>query len=233
MEAATKIISYKSTLRVKRFLDKYSLNLKTSKAKIINYAFFEMFIKKNNKVTPEVIAKYIVDNTFKFKKENYTLHILVDYDKRISELKKEVEIINRTEYHDNEFRGILLSFYIDKFSFMRKKKVSNYLKEDVTPQQVGLYFNTNLMNDINELCKRYQLNAGMLIFDILTDVQLGNLPFESFPKDVVIESSEKERIIVYLPILIHQELKNLPLTNSFVAEIRAEQFLKKFKLKKG
>ena len=123
MASTTRIIAYKSTLKVKRLLNKYSENLKTSKAKIINYAFYEIFVKyPENKVTLETIATYIKTNNFDLKKDNYTLHILVDYYAGISALKKKVQTINNTNYHDNEFIGLLLSFYFDKISFLRKKK---------------------------------------------------------------------------------------------------------------
>jgi hypothetical protein len=233
MESSTRIISYKATLRVKRLLNTYSGNLKTSKAKIINYALYEIFIKNPKKATASIIADYITSNNLDLKKDNYTLHILIEYYDRIVKLKEEVQIINKTDYHDNEFLGILLSFYFDKFSFLRKKKVNEYLKEDQKPSQIGLYLNKELKCRINELCKIYQLNAGMLIFDILTDLNLGKLPFKSFPEDVIIESEKKERIIIYLPSFIHDELNNLPLSNSFITEIRSEQYLTKYKLKKG
>lgn len=57
--------------------------------------------------------------------------------------------------------------------------------------------------------------------------------FNSLPKNLVIESKEKERIIVYLPPYIYQQLNELPLSNSFITEIRSEQYFQKFKLKKG
>jgi hypothetical protein len=232
METSTRIISYKATLRVKRFLDKYSGNLKTSKAKLINFALFEIFIKYPNKATPAKIANYIKTEEFELIKGNYTLHILVDYYNRFEQLKKEVQDINKTEYHDNEFFGLLLSFYIDEVGFLRKKKVSEYFKSEDKPSQIGLYLNKEIKCRINELCSIYQLNAGTLIFDILTDTDLGNLPFKSFPKDVFINTSEKERIIIYLPHSLHEQLNNLPLTNSFITEIRGEQYLKKYKLRK-
>lgn len=122
MESSTRIISYKATLRVKRLLNTYSGNLKTSKAKIINYALYEIFIKNSKKATASIIADYITSNNLDLKKDNYTLHILIEYYDRIVKLKEEVQIINKTDYHDNEFLGILLSFYFDKFSFLRKKK---------------------------------------------------------------------------------------------------------------
>ena len=93
-----------------------------------------------------------------------------------------------------------------------------------------MYLHIELKRRINELCKTYQLNAGMLLFDILTDIDLGSLPFKSFPTDVLIESKKKERIMIYLPKYIHQQLNELPLTNSFIAEIRSIQYLNKFKL---
>ena len=232
MEASTRIISYKATLKVKQFLNKYSDNLKTSKAKIINYAFFEIFIKNPNKATAPIIAEYITSKSLDLKKDNYTLHILMDYYNQLMKLKEDVQIINKRNYHDNEFLGFLLSFYFDKFSFMQKKKVNKILKEDQKPSQIGLYLNKTLKCRINELCKKYQLNAGMLIFDILSDAELGNLPFKSFPKDVYIDSAEKERIIIYLPPSLHHQLKSLPLTNSFITEIRSEQYFEKFKFKK-
>jgi len=232
MGSATRIISYKATLRVKRLLNQYSENLKTSKAKIINYALYEIFIKYPNKATAAAIATYITSNNFDLKKDNYTLHILIDYYDRFLALKEEVQTINHIEYHDNEFFGFLLSFYFDKISFVRKKKVNEHLKNDPKPSQIGLYLNKELKDRINKLCKDYQLNAGMLLFDILTDVDLGNLPFKFLPNDVVIESKEKERIIIYLPQYIHQQLNELPLTNSFITEIRSEQYLNKFNLKK-
>lgn len=233
METSTRIISYKATPQVKSFLDKYSENLKTSKAKLINFALFEIFIKYPNKVTPASIANYITSEEFELIKGNYTLHILVDYYNRFVQLKKEVQVINKTEYHDNEFFGILLSFYIDEVGFIRKKKVIEYFKENKKPSQIGLYLNKELKSRINELCSTYQINAGTLIFDILTDTDLGNLPFKSFPKDIYINSSEKERIIIYLPNSLHLQLNGLPLTNSFITEIRSEQYLKKYKLRKG
>ena len=171
---------------------------------------YEIFIK-NPKKLHSIIADYITSNNLDLKKDNYTLHILIEYYDRIVKLKEEVQIINKTDYHDNEFLGILLSFYFDKFSFLRKKKVNEYLKENHKPSQIGLYLNKELKCRINELCKIYQLNAGMLIFDILTDLNLGKLPFKSFPEDVIIESEKKERIIIYLPSFIHDELNNLPL----------------------
>ena len=122
MGSPTRIIAYKSTLKVKRLLNKYSENLKTSKAKIINYAFYEILVKYPDDATSETIATYIKTNNFDLKKDNYTLHILVDYYDQISALKKEVQTINSTDYHDNEFIGFLLSFYFDKISFLRKKK---------------------------------------------------------------------------------------------------------------
>ena len=122
MQASTRIISYKATTRVKRFLNHYSDNLKTSKAKIINYALYEIFIKYPKKATASAIAKYITSNSFDLKKDSYTLHILLDYYERIIELKNQVQTINNKEYHDNEFLGLLLSFYFDKITFMQKKK---------------------------------------------------------------------------------------------------------------
>lgn len=122
MEASTRIISYKATLRVKRLLNTYSDNLKTSKAKIINYALYEIFIKNPKKASASLIADYITSNNLDLKKDNYTLHILIEYYDRIVKLKEDVQIINKTDYHDNEFFGILLSFYFDKFSFLKKKK---------------------------------------------------------------------------------------------------------------
>jgi hypothetical protein len=232
MEASTRIVSYKATEDVKRFLDKYSVNLKTSKAKIINFALFEIFIKNPNKAAPAAIAKYIASNEFELIKGNYTLHILIDYYNRFVDLEKDVQAINAKEYHDNEFFGLLLSFYIDEIGFMRKKKVIEYFKTEQKPSQIGLYLNKSLKQSINDLCTIYQLNAGTLIFDILTDTDLGNLPFKSFPKDVYINSSEKERIMIYLPDSLHTQLNSLPLTNSFVTEIRSEQYLKKYKLKR-
>ena len=70
----------------------------------------------------------------------------------------------------------------------------------------------------------------MLIFDILTDTELGNLPFKGLPEDVYISSDEKDRIIIYLPVSIHQELNELPLTNSFITGIRSEQYFNKYNL---
>ncbi|MCF7625483.1 hypothetical protein CQ056_25895 [Peribacillus simplex] len=233
MSSSTRIISYKATIRVKRNLEKFSDNLKTSKAKIINYAFYELFIKYPDKATPEVIADYISLNTFDLKKSNYTLHILIDYYDRITEIKSKVQTIKNVEYHDNEFIGLLLAFYFDKVSFLRKKKVNEQFKEFKKPSQIGLYLNKDLKGKITELCQDYQLNAGMLLFDILTDTDLGKLPFNSLPKNIVIESEEKERIMVFLPPYIHKQLNELPLSNSFIAEVRSEQYLHKFELKKG
>lgn len=230
METSTRIISYKSTLRVKRLLNSYAKNLKTSKAKIINYAFFEMFVKNPQKTKAKDIAEYMVSNKLELKKDNYTLHILNDYYAEITNLKKEVQLINNISYHDNEFIGSLLSFYFDKASFLRKKKVNKYLVKETQPKQIGIYLNKALKETINETCESYQLNAGLLLFDILTDTNLGDLPFKELP-EIVIDSEEKERIIIYLPRLLHEHLNSLPLTNSFISEIRAEQYIKKYKIK--
>ena len=121
---------------------------------------------------------------------------------------------------------LFLSYYFDKFTFMqKKKKVIEHLKEVQEPSQIGLYLNIELKSRINELCKTYQLNAGMLLFDILTDVDLGSLPFRSFPTDVVIESKKKKSCF-YLPKYIHQAFNKFPLTNSFIAEIRVRTVFK-------
>lgn len=235
MSVPTKITSYKLTLKTKRKLEQYATNLKTSKAKIINYGLYEIFVKYNEKFDANTVASYINNTSLNLKPDSYTFHLAVDYYERIVSLKKEVQAITYDEYHDNEFIGILLSFYFDKVAMFRKKKVNEYLQKDEQPSQIGLYLNKKLKEKINGICNRYQLNAGVLIFDILTDIRLGDLPFGHFPKDVVIESEEKDRIIIFLPPTLHQQLKNLPLSNSFVTEIRAEQYLKKFNLtsKKG
>lgn len=235
MGVPTKITSYKLTLKTKRKLEQYAANLKTSKAKIINYGLFEIFVKYAEKVDANTVATYISNTSLNLKPDSYTFHLGVDYYERIMALKKEVQSITYNEYHDNEFIGILLSFYFDKLAIFRKKKVNEYLEKGEQPSQIGLYLNKKLKEKINEICNRYQLNAGVLIFDILTDIRLGDLPFGHFPKDVVIESEEKDRIIIFLPPTLHQQLKNLPLSNSFVTEIRAEQYMKKFNLtsKKG
>lgn len=230
METSTRIISYKATLKVKRLLDSYAKNLKTSKAKIINYAFFEIFVKNPKKTKAEDLANYVSSNRLELKKDNYTLHILNSYYEEITKLKKEVQLINNISYHDNEFIGSLLSFYFDKTSFLRKKKVSKYLVKEQQPKQIGIYLNKDLKETINETCGNYQLNAGVLIFDILTDSNLGDLPFKEL-RDIIIDSDKKERIIIYLPLLLHEHLNSLPLTNSFVSEIRAEQYIKKYRIK--
>ncbi|MEQ7807784.1 MULTISPECIES: hypothetical protein [Priestia] len=230
MGVPTKITSYKLTLKTKRKLEQYATNLKTSKAKIINYALFEIFVKYTKKIDAAAVATYIKDTNLNLKPDSYTFHLSVDYYERIVQLKREVQAINYSEYHDNEFIGILLSFYFDKVAIFRKKKVNEYLIKDQQPSQIGLYLNKKLKDKINNICNRYQLNAGVIIFDILTDIHLGKLPFGHFPKDVVIDSEEKDRIIIFLPPTLHQQLKNLPLSNSFITEIRAEQYLKKFNL---
>ena len=95
-------------MRVKRFLDHYSGNLKTSKAKIINYALYEIFIKNPQKATASAIAEYIKSNSFDLKKDSYTLHILIDYYERIPRIEKSSsKTINNKEYHDNEFLGFV------------------------------------------------------------------------------------------------------------------------------
>ncbi|MED4455622.1 hypothetical protein [Metabacillus fastidiosus] len=230
MKGATKVTSYKLTLKVKRLLEKYSSNLKTSKAKLINYGLFEVFVKNKEKIGPDIIAEYINSTKLILKKDTYTFHILEEYYNQITNLKEEVEKINNTKYHDNEFLGIILSFYFDKIAFLRKKKVIEQLEEDEKPSQIGLYLNIKLKKRINELCEKYQLNAGTLFFDVLSDISSKNFPFHSFPKNIYIESEEKERIIIYLPKYIHNELNENPLSNSFIAEIRAEQFFKKFNI---
>lgn len=230
MGVPTKITSYKLTLKTKRKLEQYATNLKTSKAKIINYGLFEIFVKYAEKVDANTVATYISNTSLNLKPDSYTFHLGVDYYERIIALKKEVQSITYNEYHDNEFIGILLSFYFDKLAIFRKKKVNEYLEKGEQPSQVGLYLNKNLKEKINKICDIYQLNAGVLIFDILTDIHLGDLPFGNFPKDVVIESEEKDRIIIFLPPNLHQQLKIIPLSNSFITEIRAEQYLKKFNL---
>ena len=45
-----------------------------------------------------------------------------------------------------------------------------------------------------------------------------------------ISRNEKDRIIIYLPVSIHQELNELPLTNSFITGIRSEQYFNKYSL---
>ncbi|MED4587862.1 hypothetical protein [Priestia flexa] len=232
MSSQTKITSYKLTLRAKRKLEQYALNLKTSKAKIINYALYEIFVKNEHKITAETIASYIKETKLNLKPDSYTFHLSFDYYDRIVLLKNDVQIINYTEYHDNEFIGILLSFYFDKVAIFRKKKVDKYLIKETKPSQIGLYLNKDLKDNINEICNRYQLNAGVLIFDILTDIEFGDLPFKNLPQDVVINSEEKERIIIFIPPMLHKQLKETPLSNSFIAEIRAEQYLKKYNLKR-
>lgn len=67
-------------------------------------------------------------------------------------------------------------------------------------------------------------------FDVLSEISSKNFPFHSFPNNIYIESKEKERTIIYLLKYIHNELNENLLSNSFIAEIRAEQFFGKFNI---
>ncbi|MGZ9869619.1 hypothetical protein ACU3L3_14465 [Priestia endophytica] len=230
MDKSVHIVAYKAPTRIRKKIENYSKNLKASQAKLINYGLYELFMKSPHKSTPEHIASYISSKSFKMKKDNYTLRITEEYYKKILLMKKEVEAINKEEYFDNEFLGFLLCYYFDKIAFYEKKKVNDKLKTQGNPTQVGLYFNKKLKEKINDVSFRFQINAGMLVFDILTDPALGQLPFKGVPNNIVITDEEKERIIVYMPKYLHEELNQLPLANSFVAEVRGERYMSKYKL---
>jgi len=79
MGVPTKITSYKLTLKTKRKLEQYATNLKTSKAKIINYALFEIFVKYTKKIDAAAVATYIKDTNLNLKPDSNTFNLSVDY----------------------------------------------------------------------------------------------------------------------------------------------------------
>lgn len=220
----TKITSYKLTNKSKTLLNTYAEQLKTRKSKIITYGIFEMLVKQQ--VDPKKIADYINKNTFNFLKERPTILMNLGHFESTCKLKKEVEKILQIDIYDNEFLGILILYYFEKVAFYHKKKTLKELTTNpINCVQVGFYINSDLKAKLVSICDKYSLTNGLLLFDILTDYRVGKLPLNEFPSDIEIESDQKEKITVFIPDFAHETLNNLPLTNSFVVEIRSEKFL--------
>ncbi|MDZ3956238.1 hypothetical protein U0X36_25850 [Bacillus thuringiensis] len=220
----TKITSYKLTSKSKKLLNTYAEQLKTRKAKIITYGIFEMLVKQQ--LDPKKIADYIEKNTFVFLKDRPTILMNMGHFESVCKLKKEVEKITGKDLYDNEFLGILILYYFEKVAFYHKKKTIKELTTNpINCTQVGFYINSDLKAKLVFLCDKYSLTNGLLLFDILTDQKVGKLPLNEFPSDIEIESDKKEKITVFIPDFAHDNLNNLPLTNSFVVEIRSEKFL--------
>ncbi|SFX74614.1 hypothetical protein SAMN04487866_1228 [Thermoactinomyces sp. DSM 45891] len=217
-------ISYRLTPKANKLLSTYTAKMQTTRSKLVSFILYDALIK--NEISVNKLREIM--ETMKSRDllpDNLPLHTANSTFDAIEKARKNVPEF--TSYR-NEFLGWLLSYHIELLPQKLKKKTGEALtQDDFIPEQTAFFLNPKLKKKMGKYIKKYRLTVQFLVFDILFNEHFSSTEFLA---NITISKEEKKaRYLTMLPKFLYKEVKNSPISISFLIEVSAENYLKKYK----